>query len=272
MKSGESMSCISCHDPHSSPAEPERASYFRGKCLACHGADFGLKHHPKQADCTACHMPSSLSADIGHVEVTDHRIRVRPQSSPQLLSASLLQDQVASKPEMSLVPFPYSKEAANDIRDQALAWQSLANGGMPDAAPEAERSLRKAAQQAPDDPAVLAGLAFVESNNGKFDRARTLYEKALALDPNQLDARTNLGVIEARSGHLTRAIELWQPAFDHAPGRSSIGMNLARTLCEEGKIEDAKKNVSRILRFNPDLSKAKKLQQHLNDNPPSCTP
>jgi Flp pilus assembly protein TadD len=109
-------------------------------------------------------------------------------------------------------------------------------------------------------------------NHGAIDRARTLYEKALALDPNQLDARTNLGVIEARSGHLSRAIELWQPAFDRAPGRSSIGMNLARTLCEEGKKEDAKKTVERVLRFNPDLSKAKKLLQHLNDTPPNCAP
>jgi hypothetical protein len=266
-KSGDPMSCTSCHDPHSSPAEPERASYFRGKCLACHGAAFGLKHHPKQADCTSCHMPSSSSADISHVEVTDHRIPVRPQ-----LSAQLLQDPVAAKPALRLVPFPYSREAASDIRDQALAWQSLANGGLPEAAPEAERSLRKAAQQSPDDPAILAGLAFVELNHGAVDRARTLYEKALALDPNQLDARTNLGVIEARSGHLTRAIELWQPAFDRAPGRSSIGMNLARTLCEEGQTEEAKKFVSRVLRFNPDLSKAKKLLQHLNDTPPTCTP
>jgi hypothetical protein len=266
IKSGDSMSCMSCHNPHDSPAEPERASYFRGKCLACHGAAFALKHHPTQADCTACHMPSSSSADISHVEVTDHRIRIRPQ-----LSAQLLQDPVASKPALRLVPFPYSKEADNDIRDQALAWQSLANGGMPEAAPEAERSLRKAAQQAPDDPTILAGLAFVELNHGKLDRARTLYQKALALDPNQLDARTNLGVIEARSGHLARAIELWQPAFDRAPGRSSIGMNLARTLCEEGKTEEAKKTVAQVLRFNPDSSKAKKLLQHLNDNPPNCT-
>jgi hypothetical protein len=270
IKSGDSMSCMSCHDPHSSPAEPERASYFRGKCLACHGAAFGLKHHPRQQDCTACHMPSSSSADISHVEVTDHRIRVRPQLSEQTLSAQLLQDPVASKPALRLVPFPYSKEADTDIRDQALAWQSLANGGLPEAAPEAERSLRKAAQQAPADPAILGGLAFIELNHGALDRARTLYEKALALDPNQLDARTNLGVIEARSGHISHAIELWKTAFDRAPGRSSIGMNLALTLCEEGQTEEAKKYVSRVLRFNPDLSKAKKLLQHLNADPPGC--
>lgn len=267
IESGDSMSCISCHDPHYSPAEQERASYFRGKCLACHGAAFGLKHHPQQTDCTACHMPSSLSTDIAHTEVTDHRIRVRPQLSPQLL-----QDPIASKSALSLVPFPYSKEAASDVRDLALAWQSLANGGLPEATRKAERALRTAAKQTPEDPAILAGLAFVELNHEELDRARALYEKALALNPNLVDAGANLGVIEARSGHFSRAVKLWETAFDRAPGKSSIGMNLARTLCEGGQTEEAKKYVSRVLRFNPDLSQARRLSQHLNANPPSCAP
>jgi hypothetical protein len=265
LKSGESMSCISCHDPHYSPAEGERVSYFRGKCLACHGAAFGLKHHPKQADCTTCHMPSSLSADIAHTEVTDHRISARPSSS-----AEPLQDFVAQKPAISLVPFPYSKEAAGDVRDEALAWQSLANGGLAEAAPYAERSLRLAAKQAPDDPAILAGLAFVELNHGQLDSARALYEKALALNPDLVDASANLGVIEARSGHLNRAVKLLEAAFDRAPGTSAAGMNLVRILCEAGQTERAKMYVSRVLRYNPDLSKGRTLLQNLNANPPTC--
>jgi tetratricopeptide (TPR) repeat protein len=212
-------------------------------------------------------MPSSLSVDIAHTEVTDHRIRIRPQ-----LSAQLLQNPLQPKPTLNLIPFPYSKEAANDIRDQALAWQSLANGGVEEAAPYAERSLRLAEKQAPDDPAILAGVAFVELNHGELDRARALYEKALALDPNLVDASANLGVIEARSGHFGQAVKLWEATFDRAPGKSAIGMNLARELCEVGQTERAKMYVSRVLRYNPDLSEGKKLLQHLNANPPTCSP
>jgi len=83
-KSGDSMSCISCHNPHYYPSADERASYYRGKCLACYGAAFGTKHQPKKSDYTACHMPSSLSTDIAHTEVTDHRIQRRPELSSQL--------------------------------------------------------------------------------------------------------------------------------------------------------------------------------------------
>jgi predicted CXXCH cytochrome family protein len=264
-KSGDAMSCMSCHDPHSSPPASVRASYFREKCLACHGAAFGARHHPEKNDCAACHMPSSLSTDIAHTEVTDHRIQRRPATQPQLL-----QDPTAPKSFPTLIPFPYSKEADDDIRDRALAWQSVAENGMPEAIRETERLLPLAAKQSPDDPAVLSGLAYIELAHGALDHARGLYEKALALDPSLIDAASNLGVIEAKTGQLSTAVARWQDAFARAPGKSSIGMNLARTFCESGQMKEARSYVERVLRFNPDLSEAKKLLQYLNADPPGC--
>jgi cytochrome c-type biogenesis protein CcmH/NrfG len=266
-KSGDAMSCMSCHDPHSSPAADDRASYFRGKCLACHGAAFGARHHPENIDCTACHMPSSLSADIAHTEVTDHRIQRRPATQPQLL-----QDPTVAKSSPILVPFPYSKEADDDIRDRALAWQSVAENGMPEAVREAERLLPLAAKQSPDDPAILSGLAYIELTQGAIKDAREQYQKALALDPTLVDAASNLGVIEAKTGDLRSATALWQGAFERAPGKSSIGMNLARALCESGHLKEARSYVEQVLHFNPDLSEAKKLLRHLNAEPPVCAP
>ncbi|HEY4905466.1 MAG TPA: tetratricopeptide repeat protein [Candidatus Sulfotelmatobacter sp.] len=265
-KSGDSMSCMSCHDPHSYPSADERASFYRGKCLACHGVAFGVKHHPDKPDCTACHMPPSLSTDIAHTEVTDHRIPRLPGLSPELLEEPVAKQTSSS----SLLPFPYSKEAADDVRDLALAWESLAGSGTPEAASQADRLLPLTAKQLPNDPAVLSGLAYVELSHHAQDRARELYQKALALDPTLIDAATNLGVIEARSGHLSAAVALWQGAFIRAPGNSSIGMNLARTFCEAGQMKDARLYVSRVLHFNPDLTEARKLLQHLNADPPDC--
>jgi hypothetical protein len=265
-KSGDSMSCMSCHDPHSYPSADERASYYRGKCLACHGVAFGAKHDPDKPDCTACHMPASMSTDIAHTEVTDHRIQRRPELSPQLL-----QDSNAQTSSRKLVPFPYSKDAEDDVRDLALAWQSVAgSGGASDAAVQADKLLQQAVKQSSDDPAVLSGLAYAELKRDAPDHARELYQKALALDPNLIDAAANLGVIEARSGHLSDAVKLWQGAFDRAPGDSSIGMNLARSFCEAGRMKDSRASVLRVLKFNPDLTGARKLLQHLDADPPSC--
>ncbi len=264
-KSGDAMSCMSCHDPHSSPLPAERASYFRGKCLACHGAEFGVRHHPENTDCTSCHMPSSLSRDITHTEATDHRIQRRPETAPQLL-----QDLSTSKPALNLKPFPPSKEAEDDIRDLALAWQTVANNGTPEALREAARLLPLAARQAPEDTAVLSALAYLELRHGSIDQARQLYQKILALDPTSIDAASNLGVIEAEAGHLGKAISLWQPVFGRAPGKSTIGMNLARTLCKAGQVQEARTTLERVLDFNPDLSAARTLLREMNASPAKC--
>jgi hypothetical protein len=267
-RSGDAMSCTSCHNPHFSPSSTEeRAAYFRGKCLACHGNAFAAKHHPENLDCTACHMPSSLSADISHTEVTDHRIQRRPELSP-----NLLRDATVPTASVNLIPFPDSKEAEEDVRDIALAWFSVAENGDTRAAQQVDRLLPLAAKESPDDRAVLSALAFTELNRGNVEQARALYQKALALDPDLIDAVTNMGVIEAKDGNLKQAVLLWQKAFEHAPGKSSIGMNLARAFCSSGQIKEARSYVERVLRFNPDLTEAKKLKQSLEFDPPKCGP
>jgi Flp pilus assembly protein TadD len=262
-KSGDAMSCMSCHDPHRAIAPDERVVFYRAKCLACHGAHFGEMHHKAQPDCTQCHMPASASTDIAHTEVTDHSIPRRPNAGMQLENADR-----TSLPQ--LVTFPHSKGPDHDIRDLALAWQSIVNSGMTMAQPEAEHLLRQAVALYPDDPAVLAALGYVEQKQGAKDKARDLYRKALARDPTLIDAETNLGVLEAHSGQLADAVSLWQDAFRRAPGRSAIGMNLARAFCATRQFNDARNYTMRVLQFNPDLGEAKAMLKRLNSDPPSC--
>jgi Tfp pilus assembly protein PilF len=266
-KSGDAMSCTSCHNPHYSPPAEERVSYYRGKCLACHGAAFGAKHYPKQADCTACHMPSRLSTDVAHTQATDHRIPRRSAISPQPLENVNTQ---AHTPR--LVPFPHSNEAEHDARDLALAWQSLAERGMEGAASEAYRLLHLAVEESPSDPVLLSALGYAELKRGATDHARELYQKALSLDPNLVDAATNLGVIEAKSGRLRAAVKLWQGAFELAPSKSGIGVSLAHAFCEVGQIDEARSYILRVLEFNPDMGVAKEFLQRLNHTPPDCGP
>jgi tetratricopeptide (TPR) repeat protein len=262
-KSGDAMSCTSCHDPHRSVPADERVSFYRAKCLACHGVAFGAKHHADQPDCAHCHMPAMLSSDVAHTEVTDHRIPRRPSTGPKLENAGL-----PISPQ--LLTFPDPKETEHEVRDLALAWQSIVDSGMTAEQPRAEKLLRQAAGQFPNDPSVLAALGYVEQKHGADDHARELYRKALALDPDLIDAATNLGVLEAQSGHPREAVKLWQGAFQRAPGRSSIGMNLALAFCAAGQYNDARSYTLRVLQFDPDLGPAKKLLNQLNADPPKC--
>jgi tetratricopeptide (TPR) repeat protein len=270
-KSGDAMSCTSCHNPHQSPSAEDRVAFYRGKCLACHGAAFATKHHPDRPDCAACHMPASASTDVAHTQVTDHRIPRRPEVSPQLLQSP---EKTSSLPGLvlpHLVPFPDTKTDP-DLRDLALAWDSIVESGMSVAEPQANELLAKAVKQLPDDPALLSALAYAEQRRGSTDHARELYKKALALDSSLVDAATNLGVIEAQAGDLQDAVKLWQNAFQRAPARSSIGLNLARTYCAAGKFAKARTFTLRTLEFNPDLASARKLLQTLSGSPASCGP
>lgn len=263
-KSGDSMSCTSCHDPHRTPSPEERVAFYRGKCLACHGATFGAKHHPDRPDCTACHMPASASTDVAHTEVTDHRIPRHPQ-----ISSQLLQNPAGMSSLPKLIPFPDTKTKP-DIRDLALAWNSIAENGMSAAEPQARELLSEAVKQSPEDSDLLSALAYAEQRKGSTKHARELYEKALAKDSTLVDAATNLGVIEAQSGDLQGALQLWQNAFQHTPARSAIGLNIVRAYCAEGKFGEARTYTLRVLEFNPDLLSARKLLHFLNSSPASC--
>lgn len=261
-KSGDKMSCTSCHDPHNDPSAAEKTTYYRSKCLNCHGEVFAAKHHADKPDCTQCHMPSLPSKDVAHTQATDHRI-LRYPTAPQLTSKS-----AGSR----LVPFPASGSARVTTRDFALAWETLAQRNIDGASREAEQYLHKAVQERPDDPMLLSALGFEDQKHGREKEARELYERTLQLDPLANDAAANLGVLEAQSGNVRRAVQLWQGAFERVPHRSAIGVNLAMAFCVAGQTDAARRYVLRVLEFNPDFASAKRLLAHLNANPVQCKP
>jgi tetratricopeptide (TPR) repeat protein len=260
------MWCGSCHDPHAEPAPTEKAAYYRGKCVACHGETFAAKHHPDKPGCTGCHMPALPSKDVAHTEGTDHRIQRYPNAEP------LPQLEVRGTPGAPLVSFPERDAALATTRDFGLAWEALALRGVEGAPTRAEKYLQQAVKERPEDPAVLAAWGFLEQGRGHDQEAREFYERALKIDPLLNDAATNLGILEAKAGNLRRAVELWQGAFARVPERSAIGVNLGMAFCVAGQKEEARKYVERVLEFNPDYGKAKSLMVHLKEDPVECRP
>jgi Flp pilus assembly protein TadD len=153
-----------------------------------------------------------------------------------------------------------------------MAWQSLAEEGMEPAVSEAEKYLRAALRERPEDATLLTAMAFVAQKHGDLRQAKSMYEQALATDPLATVAASNLGVIAAQSGDLDRAIALWKSAFDRQPGQSAIGINLAKALCAKNKAEEAREEIRRVLEFNPDLPEAEKMSEELNSSPAKCVP
>ena len=262
-KSGDKMWCGSCHEPHSEPQPEEKAAYYRGKCLSCHGETFAAKHHPKEADCRQCHMPTLPSKDVAHTQSADHRILKYPMASP----VPELQTRA-----MPFVAFPANDASLVTTRDYALAWENLADHNVEGAAKQAAEYLQKAAKEGPDDPAVLSAWGFVEQEHGQQKEAREIYERALKARPRSNTVAANLGILDAKSGDLQDAVKLWQGAFARVPYRSAIGMDLAIVFCAAGQKDVALKYVERVLEFNPDYGKGRSLLEHMEANPAQCKP
>lgn len=260
LKSGDSFTCTTCHDPHSSPSPSEKAAYYRTKCLACHGSAFAARHHKNNPDCVSCHMPRIPSSDVAHTQATDHRILARPAESAEPSAPA------ADLPALQRFP----PAPATDPRDLALAWQTLAEGGMPEAAAQVRKFLPPALAEHPSDPDLLTALGYFDETHGKSSQARDLFDKALQSDPLADVAATDLAVLDARTGDLAQAIRLWKPVFAREPERSIIGTNLARALCAEGEPAQARTTIERVLEFDPDMPEARELLRDLGHDPPDC--
>jgi Flp pilus assembly protein TadD len=127
-------------------------------------------------------------------------------------------------------------------------------------------------KETPDDPKLLSAYAFIEQRHGKDKEARDLYQRALQSRPHSTTASTNLGIIEARSGNLRQAVQLWQEVFRKVPYRSALGIDLAMAFCVAGQKDVARNYVQRVLEFNLDSEQAKRLRAHLSRDPAKCGP
>ena len=72
------LTCTSCHNPHKS-ITTLTSDYFDNKCMKCHD----ICKEEETNNCSSCHMPSSLSSDIMHVSITDHKIGVHSEKKSE---------------------------------------------------------------------------------------------------------------------------------------------------------------------------------------------
>jgi len=251
-RSGEQMSCLSCHDPHSTPAPGARADYFREKCLACHRPESlpANDSHTRKADCAGCHMPKSRVVDGGHGVLTDHRIPRVP-----------IDEKAGAAAGRKLVSFP---GFTSDARMLGLAYAEVAlRSNDPFHQREAWLLLSEALPRSETDPELLTRLAFIQEARNETGQALKLYEAALQAEPHRAPqfviAAVNAGGIYAARGELERAIALWQDALSRNPALSEAAFNLALALQSQGNVKKAGEALEQLLRFDPDSTRCKDL-------------
>lgn len=233
-RSGDRMSCLSCHDPHFVPPPQERASYFRARCLNCHQPDRLPERHDSASDCASCHLPRRTAVDGGHGVLTDHSIT--PGSGREKSSDSRAR---------RLVPFD---GFTADDRGLGLAYAEAAlRSGDHFQVTEASRLLLSALNRESHDAESLMRLAFIYTQRGESRKAGEYYEAALQLEPDRTVALVNLGGIYAARGRIEDAIKLWERALKCNAGLTEASLNLAQAYSSQMKFTQAREVLQKAM-------------------------
>jgi predicted CXXCH cytochrome family protein len=253
--SGDKMSCTSCHDPHFTPAPEQRVAFFRAKCLACHSQpQFAASHHPENPDCTSCHMRHAGAENIPHVAWTDHRILKLPAPP----------DTPTEHPQSAELSPILSPGATR--RDLAMAYYQAVLEGNQSAEPEAWKLLQEQRSVMGNDARALDAFGNLSAERGESQAAEAAFQQVLKLDPRDLTALSNLGVLHAKQGNLPSAISLLQSAFSVNQDIAGLAMNLARVQCMAGDAAGAHATVDSALVYAPGIEDLLRMR----DQMPTC--
>ena len=125
--------------------------------------------------------------------------------------------------------------------------------------PEAVRFLQRAYAAEPNDyeTTVMLGNALFDlgraSDAESFKEARTYYLKALAIKPNDVDVRTDLGLTYyfGEPSQPERAIAEYRKSLAVDPRHESTLQNLATALISIGDLDEARERIDELQRLNP---------------------
>jgi hypothetical protein len=259
-RSGDRLTCTTCHDPHGNPPPDRRIAFYRQKCLQCHSQHgFAERHHPENPDCTGCHMGRGATTDIAHEQLTDHWIQRHPAKEPATrgVGGKLVAIGSESVTDRDL-GIAYAQEAAfGDRGAERLAFELL-------------RKAEKESSGARDDNELHARLGFLEQVEGKSDEAASEYRQALAANRYDETAAADLAFIEAQQHQYSSAVRLWKQVLDNDPAASAAGLNLAIVECSAGDPAQAREALERVLAFDPDNDEARNMRASLVDGNLAC--
>ncbi|MBP7353317.1 MAG: tetratricopeptide repeat protein, partial [Comamonas sp.] len=92
---------------------------------------------------------------------------------------------------------------------------------------EAKTLIQKALDLAPNDPFILDSLGWVEFQQGRKTEALAILEKAYGLR-NDVDIAAHLGEVLWQLGDKTRARTIWQQALARDPQNDTLRATLKR--------------------------------------------
>ncbi len=163
-----------------------------------------------------------------------------------------------------------AQTATSDAPLPAQAEGASAGSGLPPGHPPIDSVtlppvLVNEAEQNPKDPAPRLKIANFLYDQKQFDRSVEWYEKALALDPGNVDARTDLGTAFFYLGRPTDALREYNKSLAVNPRHEPTLFNIIEVnLDGTHDLARAKEAVQRLEKLNPDYPGLETMRQRVN--------
>ncbi len=209
----ETLTCVTCHDPHNPVPTESRIDFHRQVCLNCHADETcgkPLAERERLADnsCYQCHMPKAPT-NVTHAAFHHHRIGIHEQSeseeSPTGALLPVIDVSRLTKREQDRCA-ALAKIALMDDRPLALDYEAL---GM-----QATETLIRLKQTGPVDARTdseLARLAFAQDQRQiARDLAGQALNKEVLPTMARIEATRVLAQIAFQSGDAEKAVELYR--------------------------------------------------------------
>jgi len=134
------------------------------------------------------------------------------------------------------------------------------------------RFLRSVLDENPDDERALMGLGNASLMIRRFDDAAPLYERLLQLNPQHLDARSNLASIKLEQGDVDEARNLLEENLKLSPDDSATLFNLGVVYIELEDHLQAVKTWEQWLVTNSDSALALTIKRRVKELKADLTP
>lgn len=189
----DSLTCVTCHDPHMAKPLTDKTGYYRQKCLTCHtsaGCKLGQEERVKKEkdNCIACHMPRG-DTEIPHIAFTHHRIGRHTTASSQMsgLDPTAVPDLVAIDENPILSPLDRERNLGLAYVE---AFRKPANAQVLMVLWERAKTHLEAVYQAGlRDGEMLVALAEIHWRGRDLQTAAAYAREALAANDTSSDAR-----------------------------------------------------------------------------------
>lgn len=270
-KSKNSLTCITCHNPHVS-VKQTNSEHFNQACKNCHvGKEVctAPKHllEEKKNNCVSCHIPKSGTSDIPHVTVHDHYIRKPSLQTKELPSKGRLKGlycinntnpSVESKIRAYLSYYEkfdpnkvYLDEARNLLNKSKFPeleiyyYYLLADNS----------NLIKAAQGIDEDLLDAWGFYRIGQsylNTKDYAKAEKFIQKAVNLQPKNFEFIFKLSIANHHLGNKLMEEQLLKTVISFNPNHTEAMNNLGYLYFSQRETSKAASYYQRCLNTNPD--------------------